>query len=136
MRIGFKKRTSGQIEFGIIYGGISLAGLLSARLLPVARLLPSCLIKEFFGFPCPTCGATRSVVRLSYGDLRGSFAANPLVSLALVSTVIFFLWSVASLIMGLPRIELVLSEREKNRMRAGVILLVVANWLYLVRAGL
>ena len=37
-----------------------------------------CPVRRATGRPCPGCGATRSLVRLVHGDLRGAAAAHPL----------------------------------------------------------
>ncbi len=136
MGIGLKKRTPGQIEFGIIYGGIAVLGLLAARFLPLSRFIPTCLFKGLSGIPCPTCGATRSIVRLSYGDLRGSLSANPAVSLLFLLALLFFIYRLIALILDLPRVEFFLTDRGKSRIRAAAIMLVLVNWIYLVVAGI
>lgn len=47
-----------------------------------------CLIKNVTGFPCPSCGATRSLGLLFAGDYTGSLELNPigiLLALALLT---------------------------------------------------
>ena len=56
MRISLRKKRSGEIEFGIIFGSLALIALVAARYLPLMDVMPSCLFKEFTGFPCPTRG--------------------------------------------------------------------------------
>ena len=45
---------------------------------PNLKLPPSCLTREYFGFPCPGCGLTRSFVALAHGDFRQSWAMHRL----------------------------------------------------------
>jgi hypothetical protein len=36
-----------------------------------------CWFKEHYGFPCPTCGMTRSVILTMHGDFHDAFLLNP-----------------------------------------------------------
>ncbi len=121
-----------QIEFGIIYGGIALLVLFAARFMPVLTFAPSCVFKSLTGVPCPTCGATRSVLHLVQGDFYTSLSMNPLVFLCFVAAIPVFFYSLITLIFGIPRIGVVISDREKNMIRSGTVALVLANWCYLI----
>jgi hypothetical protein len=132
MRMILQKRTHGQIEFGIIYGGIALLAVCVGRFVPVLTFAPSCVFKDLTGVPCPTCGATRSVVHLAQGELSASFGLNPLVPLCFVIAVIAFFYSLITLIFGIPRVGVILSDQEKNMARSGTVALVLANWCYLI----
>ncbi|HXY54946.1 MAG TPA: DUF2752 domain-containing protein [Nitrospirota bacterium] len=132
MRLILKERMRGQIEFGIIYGGIALLAVFVGRFVPVLSFAPSCVFKGLTGVPCPTCGATRSVVHFAHGELSASLSLNPLVPLCLVIASIIFFYSLTTLILGIPRIGIILSDREKNIARAAMIALVLANWCYLI----
>jgi hypothetical protein len=134
MRFFLKKRAKGQIEFGVIYGIMALLVLCAARFLPVLTILPSCTFKSLTGVPCPTCGSTRSIVHLTHGEFLASLAMNPLASIACGGILLFFLYSLFTLALDSPRLGLVLTEREKNGVRIGVVLLVLANWGYLIFA--
>ena len=131
MRFLLKKRAIGQIEFGIIYGGIALLALCVAFFLPILSLLPSCVFNELTGFPCPTCGATRSIVHLAQGDITASFGMNPLIALCVIGAVLFFFYTLVTLLFDLPRLGMQATDREKNGIRAGAVLLLLLNWLYL-----
>jgi hypothetical protein len=131
MRLFSQKRAKGQIEFGIIYGGIALLVLCAARFLPVLEFLPSCAFKGFTGLPCPACGSTRSLVHLAHGEFLSSLVMNPLISIGSIGSAFLFLYCVLTLAFDKPRLGLVLTEREKNVVRAGIVLLVLANWSYL-----
>ena len=131
MRIIFKKREPGRIEFGIIYGGIALLSLAAARFLPVLNFAPTCVFKGLTGVPCPTCGSTRAIVRFTHGDLAGSLLMNPLVFSALIAALIFFAYSIVTLTGNIPRLSVALSERGKNLARISVVMLFLTNWLYL-----
>lgn len=36
-----------------------------------------CWFREHYGFPCPTCGMTRSVILTIHGDFHNAFLLNP-----------------------------------------------------------
>ncbi len=132
MRMILQKRTQGRTEFGIIYGGIALLAICVGRFVPVLTFAPSCIFKDLTGVPCPTCGATRSVVHLARGEFFASFGMNPLVSLCLVIAALAFFYSLITLCVGIPRIGVILSDREKNIVRSGTVALILANWCYLI----
>lgn len=132
MRVALKKRTSGQIEFGILYGGMGLLILGAARFLPVLSILPRCAFKGFTGIPCPTCGSTRSLALLAKGEVLDSLAMNPMVSLCFAAAGLYFFYCVTTLTFGISRIDVRLSDKEKNVVRIGFIVLVFLNWIYLL----
>jgi len=132
MHIIFKKRKEGEIDYGIIYGGISIIVLFIGGTMPVLSLMPSCAFKMLTGIPCPTCGATRSVVALARGDITASFMMNPLTALSLLAGVLIFLYSLATIILNLPKINMLLSSKEEIALKASVIVLVLAQWGYLI----
>ncbi len=132
MRLYLKKKSSNQIEFGIIYGGIALVMLGAGRLLPILSFAPDCVFKGLTGIPCPTCGSTRSVVHLAHGDILSALAMNPLTTLCLISAIVYFIASLMSVAFDLPRINVILADKEKNVMRAGVVMILLAQWAYLI----
>jgi hypothetical protein len=132
VRIRYKERQPGDIEFGIIYGGIGVLILLALRFTPVAQLLPSCVFKGLTSFPCPTCGATRAVLLLSQGEAAASLSMNPLVSLCFMGACFVFLYSLLAFLLHLPRPSVDLSGREHIVVRAAIVVLLLMNWSYLV----
>ena len=89
---------------------------------------PLCLFRALTGRPCPTCGATRTVLAAARGDLRGAAACNPLmfalgvVGLALLALRIGF---------GL-RVIWITSARSRRILAATLLAALVANWFYLL----
>jgi hypothetical protein len=132
MRLYLQKRTSNQIEFGIIYGGIALLMLGAGWLLPILSFAPDCVFKGLTGLHCPTCGSTRSVVHLAHGDILSALVMNPLTTLCLVAAIVYFIASLMSVAFDLPRINVILADKEKNVMRAGVVVVLLAQWAYLI----
>lgn len=132
MRLCLQKRTTNQIEFGIIYGGIALLMLGAGWLLPIISFAPDCVFKGLTGIPCPTCGSTRSMVHLAHGDILTALALNPLTTLCLLAAIVYFIASLISVTFDLPRINFILADKEKNVMRAGVVTVLLAQWAYLI----
>jgi hypothetical protein len=132
MRIMLKNRTSGQIEFGLIYGVIALTGLFAAYYVPVLDIAPGCVLKGITGLPCPSCGSTRSIVHLAHGNVIASVAMNPLMSLLLIGAVLFFLYSFGTLVLGMRRVHIKLLENEKKMVRTISVVVLLVNWLYLI----
>jgi hypothetical protein len=70
-----------------LVGGLLLAELAAAAVLLSAdaggvwlagtRYGGACLLREWFGVPCPTCGMTRSVVLTLHGHIAAAIAVNP-----------------------------------------------------------
>jgi len=132
MRVVFNKRAPGQIEFGLIYGGIALLAVCAAGILPVLSFSPSCVLKGITNIPCPTCGCTRALVLLAHGAIAAALAMNPLTVLCLLAAAFIFFTSLITYAFGLPRTSLVLSEHEGSIVRYGAIGLVFAQWCYLI----
>jgi hypothetical protein len=130
MHLTLKKRASGDIVFGLIYGTIAILALIAVRFLPVLELMPSCVFRAFTGIPCPTCGATRSLVHLANGNLSASFGMNPAIALFIFAALLMFAYDVATLFSG-SRISLSLTPREATLIRAGAVVVLLANWAYL-----
>ncbi len=132
MRFSLNKRAPGTIEFGVIYGGIVFIILIAGRFLPVLVFAPSCVFKTLTGLSCPTCGSTRCVVFLAHGNIASAFFMNPLIAAVAMAALFFLPYSLFTLVFNMPRIGVTLSENEKNQLRMLAVLLVLANWLYLV----
>lgn len=80
------KKLNHTIQNSLYYlGGALLACLAGAVILVqitgirVWRLIPPCIIREFFGIYCPGCGGTRAVRYLLDGQLLKSLYYHPLV---------------------------------------------------------
>ncbi len=52
--------------------------LLAARFIPFDRLPSTCIFYRLTGYPCPSCGITRSVMALVRFDLDVATRMNPL----------------------------------------------------------
>lgn len=132
MRLVFTPRMKGRIDFGLLYGGIALIILASARFLPLLSLLPECAFRRLTGFPCPTCGATHALVYLAQGEALAAFSSNPLVASAAMVAVFAFLSGLAALVFRFPRAAVAASEKEQGLIRAAAAVLFLIHWFYLM----
>ncbi len=89
----------------------------------------TCPLKRLTAVPCPTCGATRSVLSLAQGDLLGALLYNPLLFSVLSVLAIVLL---VRLVSGWTlRANLTPVER-RIAWSTGAILLLL-NWAYVIR---
>ena len=87
--------------------------------------LETCLFLRTTGYPCPTCGSTRSVLALLRGDWMASLRASPL------------LWAAAALmlVLGLSRLHSrtpIDSQRIRPWHVALGLILLLANWVWVL----
>lgn len=134
MRMQMEKREPGQIEFGIIYGGIAVLCVLAVKYLPIAHLAPSCVFRGLSDIPCPTCGATRALISLTKGNFVDAVTMNPLVAMLVLAAVVSCVYSIVSVLFGMRRMIFSLSEREKDGIRIAAVMIVLLNWGYLLYA--
>lgn len=126
----------GALPLGAIFLAIGALGALAVAVLHLDRLpILVCVFHAVTGWPCLTCGATRAVAELVTGDLRGALAMNPL---ATVGALALVPWGIGDLAL-MPRgraLSLELAPSAARVVRVAAIAVVLANWLYLVAAGI
>ncbi len=119
---------------------LTLAGILVAMALSMALgpflVLPPCLFHWLTGFPCPTCGTTRCVGTLLRGDVAAALRIQPMVCLLLVALALCLCYETAAMVWRWPRLRIADASRREKWAAAWVgLLAVLANWAYLVAAG-
>ncbi len=128
-----------------LYNTISIACflgfcyLLYTFFFPV-EVLPSCSIKAVTGYPCPSCGTTRSVFLLLNGNIIQSLLTNPFgLAVAVIMFVLPF-WIVSDRIFKkitlfdfYKRSESFIAKRWIAIIMA---LLVMLNWIWNIQKGL
>jgi hypothetical protein len=122
-------------QLGLLWGAVvaSLVALspLAARFV---EAVPACPFKSLSGLPCAGCGTTRAALALAGLDLPAAFAVNPLAALAWIGLVGGGLVAGALALAGrsVPEPDY---RGFPMSARLGTVGLVLANWLYLIRAG-
>ena len=106
------------------------AGALWLRFgLPTMR----CPFLAMTGYPCLTCGATRSSIAFAHGHFAAAVNWNPLATLGLCALVLFDVYALVVLLARTPRLRMVdWSAGEKTLVRTGAVSLLLLNWAYLL----
>lgn len=99
-----------------------------------------CLMKHVTGIPCPSCGATRSVVSLTQGHFTQAMIINPigyLIALIMLVLPVWIAYDVIrkrdSLLTFYRKAELLL---KKPRFAVPLAFLVIINWIWSITKGL
>ncbi|MBS1149147.1 MAG: hypothetical protein H6Q89_845 [Myxococcaceae bacterium] len=104
-------------------GLVGLIGLLVARFVPVAVLIPywGCSFRDITGFPCPGCGLTRVADRFAHFNFYGAF----IFAIAVI-------WSFLHLAFKVPTPEVTLDDRDWTRLRNAALVLFALNYVFVV----
>lgn len=93
-----------------------------------------CPIKMISGYPCPSCGTTRSVISMFKGDIYSAFSINPfgIFMFGLMLIVPFwllydFIFRKSTLWTMYNKVESILKNKK---IALPLILLVIANWIW------
>jgi hypothetical protein len=114
-----------------MWGGLALSVVALKPLWPVlVPLLRPCLFHSLTGIPCPSCGATRSVLALLDGQIGDAIFYNPLVFAA---TLVFLIGGLLAPVWAwregtAPRI----ARPLPLWLRLSVVVAIAANWCWLI----
>ena len=95
-----------------------------------------CTFKELTGIPCMTCGSTRCLVHFAHLNFADALGCNPLAFGLCVFSVFVLCYTLAVRLAGMPRLTLAATPRGWRTFRALLVALPLANWAYLVTAGI
>jgi ABC-type sugar transport system permease subunit len=134
MQITRRRLVPGEIDHELIWLTVSIGSLaVAAAWLGVGLPWPQCAFHNLTGFPCLTCGMTRSTIQFFHGHFLAALRWNPLVFAVLCGLSLFDGYAFAVLITRAPRLRIAhFNFTEKNIIRAAVIILVALNWIYLL----
>jgi hypothetical protein len=115
-------------------GIVGLLGLLVARYIPVARIIPfwGCALRETTGWPCLGCGLTRVADRVSHFNIAGAWDVNPLGTVAALFFALMVVVTVLHLVFAMPVPRVELSPREWHRVRIAAAILVAINYAWVI----
>jgi hypothetical protein len=120
-----------------IWAPIALLAFLAARFLPRDRLdFLVCPFHLLTGLPCLSCGGTRAFVALAHFDVATAFTMNPLAALSGIAGAAYVVHA-AGVALGRwkpwrPRLQSVPLQRA---LRVTALVVVAANWAYLIAVG-
>jgi hypothetical protein len=120
-----------------IWSGVFLIGVVLALAVPESlRLKLVCPLKAVFGLPCLSCGSNRALSALLHLEPLRALAWNPLFVFLGLAWAVYVLYAAIVVIGRLPRMRLTGDLRPTRPVVIAVALVaVVANWLYLLAAG-
>src|SRR2546421_8453006 len=134
MRLAWRRIPPEDFNHDVVWLVISVAALVGGAFwlrlgLPWLR----CPFLAVTGYPCLTCGATRSAIAFLHGNLFLAWTWNPLAFVALCGVGLFDLYALIVLVAHVPRLRVIdWTQTEKNVVRVVVIALIVVNWIYLL----
>lgn len=133
MQISWRRVAPGESDQELIWLIVSVAALAGGGAwLALGLPWPRCPFLDITGFPCMTCGATRSAIAFLHGDFLAALRWNPLAFAALCALVVFDLYAVIVIVRRKTRLRIVdWTIAEKNAVRIAVISLIALNWIYL-----
>lgn len=118
-------------QLAYIWGGLALSVVALKPLWPVlVPLLRPCLFHSLTGIPCPSCGATRSVLALLDGQVGDAIFYNPLIFTA---TLVFLIGGLLAPLWAwrhgtAPR----LTQPLPLWLRLSVVIAIAINWCWLI----
>lgn len=123
-------------RLGLRWGALALAVLLLAPAAPwLAGLLWACPFKTLTGWPCPSCGLTRSALALAALDPLGALTRYPLQALAWLGFLGGGLASGLAALLGRPLHLLPLGEIP-TWSKILLLLAVLTNWAWGIHLGI
>jgi hypothetical protein len=99
-----------------------------------------CPVKHFTGFPCPSCGSTRSVVALINGNFKDALLINPIGYLIASIMLLTPLWILYDKMLGRESLLKCYIKAEKHIAKPSYLitlaLIILINWFWNIKKGL
>ncbi len=129
--LGPRDRTITSFE---VLGLVGLAGLLVARFIPVARLIPfwGCGFRRLTGYPCPGCGLTRAADHFAHFHFFTAFVSNPLGMLGAAGFAVAAGWTLLHFAFKLPTPRLYLDDLDWKWLRNVGAIAFVINYAFVI----
>jgi hypothetical protein len=133
MRVIARPLAPGEIDHELVILIGSVAGFALAAVWFALRLpWPICYFHALTGLPCLTCGATRSAIACVHSQFLTAFSWNPLAVIVYGGLVLFDLYALVVVTTRARRLRAYFGLGEKRIVRALAIILLLANWSYLL----
>ena len=134
MRVVWRRMPAAGFNHELVWLALSIAALAGGFAWAAIGLgWPQCPFLAMTGWPCMTCGVTRTTIAFLQGNFPQAFSWNPLAALALGGVVAFDLYAVVVLLSRAPRLRVVDWARiDRNIVWIAVTCSVLLNWVYLL----
>lgn len=94
----------------------------------------SCIIKSATGYPCPSCGTTRSVLALIKGNVFSALKINPLGLIVAGIMIILPFWVIRDVLTKKQSLLKAYHQTEYALKTSSIkyvfIILIIANWIW------
>lgn len=134
MRLLWRRRSANQPDHELIWFAVSITAIAGgATWLALALPWPRCPFLALTGWPCVSCGATRSTLAFLHGDFLSALRWNPLAAVAFCALIAFDIYAAIVLFGRMPRLRIVdWTVTEKRLVRIVAIGSLALNWIYLL----
>lgn len=121
------ERTIGLWGFSLLF----VSSFIAIKILPgvPARV---CRFYRLTGIPCPACGSSRAFRHLLAGRISDAFSVQPLMTALALLYTLYAVYACIVVAAGLPRLRGVSVPGRTRTWLLGGLLLIVANWAYVV----
>lgn len=122
-----------QWHWGLLFGILSFFILLFAKIIYwLNPPLPKCFFKVYTGYPCITCGTTRTLIDITNFEFGHALLMNPLVFLTTMGLGFFIFYSIGICLLKFPEFNLSYFKKWNKIIRYNIILAIIFNWIYLI----
>jgi len=131
------KRKDAELVLGVLLIPILLAVLLLAAFFLPESMIPRCHLYQHYGIPCPACGSSRAMQLIFSGDFAEAFHIQPFMIIGGLCLMAYSIYSYLVVFGKTPALRIVeISRTNRLMIIAAAVLLVTADWLYLLWIGL
>ena len=118
-----------------IFAAMFAAMFVLARCFPFHRNPFMCSFKQISGYPCFTCGMTRSWIDQVHGRFVEGWLQSPLGSVLFFMALSFTAWTFVRLAFRLPSLDGSFRRWEGGAIWAMAAAAVMGNWVYTILTG-
>lgn len=129
--LGPKDRTITSFE---VLGIVGIIGLLVARFIPIARLIPfwGCGFRKMTGYPCPGCGLTRVADNFAHLHFFKAFISNPLGMMGAIGFAVVAVWTLLHFAFKVPTLRLFMDDLDWTWFRNVAIIAFLINYGFVI----
>ena len=137
MKINRHTLHKGELNHELLW---SILGIVSALILMLwVRFLKipdtGCVFHNLTGYPCLSCGFTRSILSMMHGNLLHAISMNPLCVAVAGLWLLYIPYGLLAHFAVIPRIRFTLSARDMFVVRIAVVLTAGVVWAWLIFDG-